>query len=324
MIESPNYTQIPNVLLDEIMQEMTEAELRVCLAIMRNTFGWQRQSHKMSLSYLQQATGLSRQGVLNGIESGINRGIICKESDGASYRYSLTISEYQSTKWTSQRNRLVNEVDHASQRSRPLLVNEVDQLLVNEVDTTKKSTKKKKNKENRERKATFPPNDLPAEESEPQQADNQQQNNQLPQRTHPNAEKISAYMNGQPPPPRQNWRRQQTGEHLATAAKHGVDAKQFHALVNALLDATGNRALADADGPEADRALSKAKEAAVTAASLGIKTPEDVQARAKAFAENHPAEWVPHYGQLLKQRPPDQKPQAQLIAVPARPPIWAG
>ena len=176
----------------------------------------------------------------------------------------------------------------------------------------------------RQPQATPPPADLPAEETEPQQADNRQQSNQLPQRTHPNAEKISAYMNGQPPPPRQNWRQQQTGEHLAAAAKHGVNAKQFHALTNALLDATSNRALADADGPEADRALSKAKEAAVTAASLGIKTPEDVQARAKAFAENHPAEWVPHYGQLLKQRPPDEKPQAQFIAVPAQPPLWAG
>lgn len=172
--------------------------------------------------------------------------------------------------------------------------------------------------------ATPPPADLPAKETEPQQTDNRQQNNQPPLPAHPNAEKISAYMNGQRPLPRQNWRQQQTGEHLATAAKHGVDAKQFHALVNALLDATGNRALADADGPEADRALSKAKEAALTAASLGIKTPEDVQARAKAFAENYPAEWVPHYGQLLKQRLPDQKPQAQFVAVPAQTPIWAG
>ncbi|MEZ4581563.1 MAG: hypothetical protein R3A10_07990 [Caldilineaceae bacterium] len=47
---------------DDMISEMGEAELRVALVIMRETFGWHRESKQMSLSYLQQATGMSRPG----------------------------------------------------------------------------------------------------------------------------------------------------------------------------------------------------------------------------------------------------------------------
>ena len=122
---SPNYTQAPNVFFDEMIAQMGEAELRVALVIMRETFGWHRQSKLMSLSYLMKATGMSKQGVLNGITDGIARGIICQEPSGNSYKYSLVVNE-------------VDQNARASQRSRPLVVNEVDHLLVNEVDTTNK------------------------------------------------------------------------------------------------------------------------------------------------------------------------------------------
>lgn len=111
---SPNYTQAPNIFFDEMMAQMGEAELRVALVIMRETFGWHRAGKVMSLSYLQKATGMSRQGVKNGIDAGIDRGIFWRNASGDSFEYGL----------------VVNEVDHPSQRSRP--------GVVNEVDTTKK------------------------------------------------------------------------------------------------------------------------------------------------------------------------------------------
>ncbi len=128
-IQQPVYTQTPNVLLDELMPKMGDAELRVCLAIIRNTFGWQRQSHKMSLSYLGRATGLSRQGVLNGINAGIERGIIRRERDGRGYSYGLMVNEVDQqivNEVDQPEAQIVNEVDQNSQRGRPKLVNEVD------------------------------------------------------------------------------------------------------------------------------------------------------------------------------------------------------
>lgn len=136
--DGPNYTQIPNVLIDEQLLNMKEAEIKVTLAIARKTFGWHKERDKLSLSQLMELTGLSRQGVLNGIEAGIARGTINREPAGQSFYYKL----------------VVNEVDQlnkpTSQRSRPVLVNEVDRLspkLVNEVDTQKKVSKDKE-KEN--------------------------------------------------------------------------------------------------------------------------------------------------------------------------------
>ena len=130
--QAPLHTQIPNLLLDEHIKDMKEAELKVTLAIARKTFGWHKREDTLSLSQLMELTGLSRQGVLNGIEAGLERGTICRREMGQSYLYSIP----------------VNEVDQStSQRSRPVLVNEVDQLapkLVNEVDTQKKGIKERK------------------------------------------------------------------------------------------------------------------------------------------------------------------------------------
>lgn len=130
----PNYTQIPNLFMDDHISDMKEAEIKIALVIMRHTFGWHRDSHKMSLSFLQKATGMSRQGVINGVNNGIKRGIIERKKSGSSWAYKL----------------LVNEVDQntrASQRSRPggstKLTSGNRQGVVNEVDTKKERVKER-------------------------------------------------------------------------------------------------------------------------------------------------------------------------------------
>jgi len=131
-----NYTMIPNAIIDS-MGEMTECEFRVVMAVARKTFGWQKYKDRISLSQLKELTGLSKQGVIDGISSAIEHELIERHPAGQSFEYSI----------------LVNEVDQSeyktSQRSRPALVNVVDQLepeLVNVVDTQKKGLKKEKEK----------------------------------------------------------------------------------------------------------------------------------------------------------------------------------
>lgn len=93
--------------------------MRVMLAICRKTFGWHKTRDRLSLSQLEELTGMSRQGVLNGIESCLARGWLRRYDSGGSYEYEVNIEE-----------QVVNEVDHptqmGSQRSRPVVVNEVD------------------------------------------------------------------------------------------------------------------------------------------------------------------------------------------------------
>lgn len=66
-IEKPNYTQTPNILFDEIMRDLNGAELKVILAVIRKTFGWHKERDRISLTQLEEMTGLSRQGILNAI-----------------------------------------------------------------------------------------------------------------------------------------------------------------------------------------------------------------------------------------------------------------
>jgi len=62
----PNTTQVPNVLLDEVIPKLPPGAVRVLLAIVRKTYGFQKSSDCISYSQLQVLTGLSREGV-NGL-----------------------------------------------------------------------------------------------------------------------------------------------------------------------------------------------------------------------------------------------------------------
>jgi phage replication O-like protein O len=151
-IHPPNYTQIPNAILD-LMADMSDAELRVVLAIARQTFGWHKKRDKISLSQLRALTGMSKQGVINGLDAGIRRGLIERRPDPNDNRGGI---------WYRL---LVHDVD----RSSTLTGQEVDQSttltgssprrrqdLVHGVDTQKKE------KESKERESEDQPQTQPA------------------------------------------------------------------------------------------------------------------------------------------------------------------
>ena len=58
--EAPNHTQVPNDLFDVYLPQLKAAELRVLLAVIRQTIGFQRKKRRMSVTFLAGATGLSR------------------------------------------------------------------------------------------------------------------------------------------------------------------------------------------------------------------------------------------------------------------------
>ena len=146
-IEKPNYTQTPNILFDEIMRDLNGAELKVILAVIRKTFGWHKERDRISLTQLEEMTGLSRQGILNAIhgkkkEKSVIGGLVNKGY--------IKIIE---TKQGNVYELIVNEVDQqetASQLSRLEVVNKVDQesgLASQQSRHTKESTLNKLAKE---------------------------------------------------------------------------------------------------------------------------------------------------------------------------------
>jgi phage replication O-like protein O len=54
----PNFTPVPNVILDEIMRGINESEFKVLMAICRFTYGWGKQSDRISLSQLGEIAGI--------------------------------------------------------------------------------------------------------------------------------------------------------------------------------------------------------------------------------------------------------------------------
>jgi hypothetical protein len=91
----PTTTPVPDELFDELAPRLTEAELRVLLYIVRRTFGFKRQSDRISLGQmaegittsdgriLDHGTGMSRRGVVKGCAGLVAKGIIVVEKQRA-------------------------------------------------------------------------------------------------------------------------------------------------------------------------------------------------------------------------------------------------
>ncbi len=80
--ESPNYTQIPNDLFETEMQKMGYAELKVVLAVCRQTFGYHRSEMRMSLNKIKKMTGLTKSSVIQGALEAERDGYVKRKNDG--------------------------------------------------------------------------------------------------------------------------------------------------------------------------------------------------------------------------------------------------
>jgi phage replication O-like protein O len=63
-ISRPNYTQIPNEILDDWMAKLSGAQFKVICKIWRNTFGWQKEKDGISVTQLAAATGIARRHIM--------------------------------------------------------------------------------------------------------------------------------------------------------------------------------------------------------------------------------------------------------------------
>lgn len=95
---SPNYTQTPNELFDELLPELSESELKVLLYVIRRTFGFGKDFDAISINQLAEGittrdgrildrgTGLSRTSVKKATSSLVDKGVLTvrkvKSEDG--------------------------------------------------------------------------------------------------------------------------------------------------------------------------------------------------------------------------------------------------
>lgn len=89
----PNSTQVPDVILDHLMADLSGAELKVLLYVARRTYGFGKDSDNISLNQmaagirrrdgtqLDRGTGLSRSGVKSACNSLIERGVLVRRNN---------------------------------------------------------------------------------------------------------------------------------------------------------------------------------------------------------------------------------------------------
>lgn len=146
-LPKPNYTGIPNTLF-EMMPDMKEAELRVVLAIARQTFGWHKKNDRISLRQMQKLTGLSRPAIIRGLAEGEDREVIkrreVKRGDPEKgYYYSLVVKESDHSEETEWETKVTTSGKRKLPPATPEVVNE--------------SYQQKKEKETIQKKTTTPP-----------------------------------------------------------------------------------------------------------------------------------------------------------------------
>ena len=126
----PNFTQIPNLVLDFYMSELSGSELKVLLYICRRTYGFQKQSDKVSISQIMNGiknhdgeqldlgTGLSNRAVITAVKKLIeNELIVAEKGQNKTTKYNMNIG--------CEKSSLVKKVHSTSEKSSPQLVKKV-------------------------------------------------------------------------------------------------------------------------------------------------------------------------------------------------------
>lgn len=65
------WTKVPNLVLDKLLPELRDTELRVLLVLLRNTYGWNQERRPVILSYrsLMKRTGRGSEAIGKAIKS---------------------------------------------------------------------------------------------------------------------------------------------------------------------------------------------------------------------------------------------------------------
>ena len=99
----PNSTQLPNILLDKVIPLIPEAEARCLLYICRRTFGFQKESDRISFSQfiggikdrsgktLDYGSGLARASVYKGLMNLADAGAIMVRKTGKGNHYQINL-----------------------------------------------------------------------------------------------------------------------------------------------------------------------------------------------------------------------------------------
>lgn len=249
-----NYTMTPNRVYDELMSEMGFGEFKVVSVIIRKTIGFHRVSAEISIAEFMRMTKMSSQGVIDAVGEAMNRGVVWRKparNNGFSYGLDLDYSDempepkplaVKAASSQASGEQALNVVDYRSQASRELALKLVESLT----PVLKKEERKEYKEKGKESAAAPPPPSYI---------------------TFGNQEQVPQYRN----------RTKQFLDNIGQQREQlGLDAPQFTALVNSVLENMNATSIAAQDTDYGANELKDAQQAALALAGLGHKTAEAV------------------------------------------------
>ena len=148
----PNFLQVPNAVIDELLPDLTGAELKCYLVVIRKTKGWNKESDNISISQFMKATGLSNSAVIKACESLVKYGLLVKENGSrntgiyAVNSYSKTTYE-KSSQVTCEESSPVKKVHSTCEESSQVTCEESSHTI-NNIKNTIQNTNKKTTQKN--------------------------------------------------------------------------------------------------------------------------------------------------------------------------------
>ena len=115
----PNSFQVPNILIDEMLSQMTPKAAICYFVVIRQTKGWNKEQDFISISQFVKKTGLSNRSVINAVNELVELGLIekqqVKQGNGVANMYSVNLCK----NFTSEKNSHVKKLQDTCENSAP-------------------------------------------------------------------------------------------------------------------------------------------------------------------------------------------------------------
>ena len=156
-----NSFQLPNSVIDELLADLTGAELKCYLYVLRKTKGWNKEEDAISVSQFMKVTGLSNRKVIDACERLVELGLL-EQKIGSNKIKVFSVKDYKTS--SSEESSLVKKVHSSSEESSLSVVKKVHTQNNNINNTTKNnntsSSEKNFQTAHRVKKYSFSPDDM--------------------------------------------------------------------------------------------------------------------------------------------------------------------
>lgn len=129
-----NSFQLPNSVIDELLADLTGAELKCYLYVLRKTKGWNKEEDAISVSQFMKVTGLSNRKVIDACERLVELGLL-EQKIGSNKIKVFSVKDYKTS--SSEESSLVKKVHSGSEESSLSVVKKVHTQNNNINNTTK-------------------------------------------------------------------------------------------------------------------------------------------------------------------------------------------